>query len=172
MDAIQTAGDAIRIFNNGSRKGLIEYARYLARQYLRVHGTIHSRIVRKLCSDAGVLPDNIDDRWLGAVFHSKLFVYTGKDFQYEDRARNCHVGRTTKIWTEHPAVAQEVLFCPPKPSYLAPTVTIDDRKLAEAEAEIVRLKEENARLMALLDAATAPIPASNEPVSAGAFLAL
>lgn len=88
---------------NTYRAFLIASGRWHALRIAYAHGTVVCRQVRKAMADAGLLDryEHIGDYWLGAVFHSPLFEWTGEWFKYTDAARNIHE-RTVKIWRLSP----------------------------------------------------------------------
>lgn len=80
-----------------TRAQQIREARIIARDLIRRGGTTHSRAVRAVMAEGDLLTPEQPEFWLGAVFHSPEFEWTGDWFCYTDSARNVHE-RTVKVW--------------------------------------------------------------------------
>lgn len=80
------------------RRFLVAYGRYVAAELCRLNGVVHSREVRKVMAEKGLLDDpELHDYWLGVVFHDGPFEWTGTFHAYTDHHRNIHE-RTVKVW--------------------------------------------------------------------------
>jgi len=81
-----------------SRAKLIADARRIAAMLIRKCGYTHSRDVRHEMHRIGLL-DGYDgaDYWLGCVFRSPEFVFTGDWYTYSDPYRNVHE-RRVRVW--------------------------------------------------------------------------
>ena len=80
-----------------TRAERIEHARAWARVLIRRHGRTTSRAVRSEMQREGSLDPAESDYWLGAVFRTGEFAWTGEYESYGDAARNIHE-RTIKVW--------------------------------------------------------------------------
>lgn len=84
-----------------TRAFLINKGREVAEELIQRNGSTHSRAVRAALVNRGILTPDIEatmkEFWLGAVFNSKRFTWTGEWFNYSDSARNVHE-RTVKVW--------------------------------------------------------------------------
>lgn len=89
----EEAMDLLRTY----RRGLIAQGRRLARFLIQTEGTTHSRRIydeMKDCADVS----EVKWHWLGAVFASGEFEWTGKYHYVENKDTNIHGGRSCKIW--------------------------------------------------------------------------
>lgn len=81
-----------------TRGTLIAKARQIAIDLAKANGTVHSRAVRAEMERLGHLRNPaIGDFWLGKVFQSPEFAWTGHYFHYRDSSRNIHQ-RSVKVW--------------------------------------------------------------------------
>ena len=80
-----------------SRAELIAAAREEAVALARARGTVHSRMVRAVLEEKGLVSTDAKEYWIGAVFRDARFEWTGEHYSYSDAARNVHE-RTVKVW--------------------------------------------------------------------------
>jgi hypothetical protein len=93
----KTTSQAAKLLNR-HRGNLITKARAIAIDLAKANGTVHSREVRAEMDKQGHLTNPaLADHWLGVVFRSSVFVWTGQYFSYRDDSRNVHE-RTVKVW--------------------------------------------------------------------------
>jgi len=92
----RSTGDAMKLLER-RRAEKISRARELAADIARRCGSVHSRAVRIAMAADGQLSDNEPEFWLGAVFRTSEFEWTGEYFTYSDGARNIHE-RMVKVW--------------------------------------------------------------------------
>ena len=90
----RSTGDAMKLLER-RRATLIKTARRRAAIIAKQHGTVHSRQVREAMRDE--LDRDDAEHWLGAVFRTSEFEWTGDWHTYSDAARNIHE-RMVKIW--------------------------------------------------------------------------
>jgi hypothetical protein len=85
------------------RGHLIELARYIAWS-IAVEGdrTVHMRLVREVLQAMDKLHEDLDERWMGAVFPGRLFEWTGDWLEIEDSSPRTRPGggggRNIRIW--------------------------------------------------------------------------
>lgn len=120
---------------NRTTNPLVRLARWYAVKLAQENGTTHTRAVRDALKTDGIIPDTIDDRWLGSVFpRCPLFLPTGETLPVEDEGRNIHKGRDTRVWTI-PGHYRHVQL--PRPSfdaqdYFAQRISSVDKLLRDA----------------------------------------
>lgn len=83
---------------NKSKNPLVLRARYEAIKICQRKETTHSREVRETMDLKGLLHDVADDRWMGSIFLAEFFEDTGQTVAVQDKARNIHKGRDSKLW--------------------------------------------------------------------------
>lgn len=89
----------IQLILNKTSNPLVKRARYEALLLAKEKGTTNTRAVRQVMRDKDLIPEHIDDRWLGGVFPKcKLFEDTGETIEVADEERNIHKGRDSKVW--------------------------------------------------------------------------
>jgi hypothetical protein len=94
----RSTGQATQVLKTYRLK-LIARGREIAKAIAKRRGKVHSRQVRQQMEKEGLLVNPlIGDFWLGIVFRSDDFKWTGEYFRYSDSARNIHE-RTVKVWT-------------------------------------------------------------------------
>jgi hypothetical protein len=84
--------------HRATKPRLIETARAIAKELIQKHGMTQIREVYGELCDRGLMPLESRDFWLGAVFRSPEFAWTGRYYSYSDPGRNIHE-RTVKVWT-------------------------------------------------------------------------
>jgi hypothetical protein len=92
----RTAEEALNLLSR-TKSPLIQHARWHAIRLCNEKEQTHSREVREALAKEGALENVHDDRWLGAVFKT-FFEPTGEEFHVQDKDRNIHRGRATRIW--------------------------------------------------------------------------
>lgn len=92
----RSTDEAMRLLHR-RRRLLIQWAQYLAAKHAKRAGTVHSRDVRTMMAAHGWLSPDAGEHWLGAVFRSSIWEWTGRYHAYSDHGRNIHE-RTVKVW--------------------------------------------------------------------------
>lgn len=100
--ATQTTEEAMTVLK-ATRMRHIRKAREIAIELIEEDGETHSRAVRDVMIARGELDTGIKDYWLGAVFRTKDFAWTGRYFLPPEppprKGKNIHAWRPCKIWT-------------------------------------------------------------------------
>lgn len=92
-----STGQAQRVLE-AYRSKLIARGREVAIEIAKKRGTVHSRQVRQRLDKEGLLVNPlVGEFWLGMVFRSNDFKWTGDYYHYSDSSRNIHE-RTVKVW--------------------------------------------------------------------------
>lgn len=76
---------------------LISRGRSIAEAQAHRDGSTHSRKVRAEMKEKGLIAEEQSEFWIGAIFRSAEFEWTGEYYHYSDSSRNIHE-RTVKIW--------------------------------------------------------------------------
>jgi len=76
----------------------IQLARHVAAVIALARGTVHSRQVRWVLYQLGLITGNEHEFWIGAVFRDpKVFHWTENYYSHSSASRNIHE-RTVKVW--------------------------------------------------------------------------
>lgn len=100
---VQSAAEAHHLHEEW-RAWLLALARHHAVTYALLRGTVHTRIVRGLLCDEGILPAQgtgtgaAVERWLGSVFKKGPWTQTGEEHAVTSSATNIHGGQTVRVW--------------------------------------------------------------------------
>jgi hypothetical protein len=92
----RSTGEAMDVLGT-HRRPLIDYGRYVATEICKARGSVTSRDVRRAMAAMGMLASDASEFWLGSMFRSGSFEWTGALHTYSDNDRNIHE-RTVKVW--------------------------------------------------------------------------
>ena len=97
MTATQSTGEAMDVLAAKHHYSIM-MARYVAVVIALARGTVHSRQVRWVLYQLGIIAGDEHEFWLGTVFRDlKVFKWTGDWYSHSSASRNIHE-RTVKVW--------------------------------------------------------------------------
>ncbi len=100
-ETTQSTEEAMALLKR-ARTAQIDQARILARELITRDGTTHTRIVRDTLMARGLFDTTVPEYWLGAIFRSRDFVFTGEFYDAPskegDASKNTHARNIVKVW--------------------------------------------------------------------------
>lgn len=97
MTITRSTGEAMDVLT-AKHHYLIMMARYVAVVIALARGTVHSRQVRWVLYQLGIIVGDEHEFWLGTVFRDpKVFKWTRDWYSHSSTSRNIHE-RTVKVW--------------------------------------------------------------------------
>lgn len=94
----RSTAEAMKLLKE-TRGHLIAAGRSVAMRLATSHGTVNSREVHDEMAKLGLLEDGVVDHWLGAVFRTPDFVWTGEMHMPQHAlSGNTHAWKHVKVW--------------------------------------------------------------------------